>query len=163
MTAQPARLVTATAKTLTAVAFGTVLGTAGLLAGLIGASASDIETGDASSIVGTSLWVVLYVTLASILGLGIGMVARNSTAAIAGLLAWWLVVENLLNAFVDPRFSRFLPFVAGNKLLPLGDNTASIETLDAALTRTQDALVFGGYAAIALTIGTMLLCRRDTN
>ncbi len=163
LTAQPARLVIATAKTFVAAAFGAVLGTAGLVAGLIGASASDIETGDASTIVGTGLWAILYVTLASILGLGIGMVARHGTAGIAGLLVWWLVVENLLNAFLDPRLSRFLPFVAGHKLLPLDNANASIETLDAALTRTQDALVFGAYAAIALTIGTTLLCRRDTN
>jgi ABC-2 type transport system permease protein len=163
LTAQPARLAIATAKTLTAAAFGAVLGAAGLIAGIAGASIAGIETGDTSTIVDTSLWAVLFVSLASILGLGVGMIARHSTAAISGLLVWWLVVENLLNAFVDPRFSRFLPFVAGNGLLAIEDDTASIETLSAALTRTEDALVFGGYAAIALTIGTVLLYRRDTN
>ena len=55
LTAQPARLAIATAKAITAAAFGAVLGTVGLAAGLVGASASDIETGDASSILGTSL------------------------------------------------------------------------------------------------------------
>ena len=102
-------------------------------------------------------------SLASVLGLGIGMIARHSTAAISGLLVWWLVVENLLNAFLDPRFSRLLPFVAGNGLLPLDDPAASIETLSATLSRTENALVFGGYATLAFTIGTVLLCRRDTN
>ena len=163
LTAQPARLVIATAKTLIAAAFGAVLGAAGLAAGLVGASASDIETGDASSILGTGLWAVLFVSLASVLGLGIGMIARHGTAAISGLLIWWLVVENLISAFVDLRFSRFLPFVAGNGLLPLGEDNPSIETLSAAFTRTENALIFGGYAAIALTIGTVLLYRRDTN
>ena len=163
LTAQPARLVLATAKTITAAVFGAVLGAAGLAAGLVGASASDIETGDASSILGTSLWAILFVSLASVLGLGIGMVARHSTAAISGLLVWWLVVENLLNAFLDSRLSRFLPFVAGNGLLPLDDPAASIETISAALSRTENALVFGGYAALALAIGAVLLCRRDTN
>ncbi len=163
LTAQPARLAIATAKAITAAAFGAVLGTVGLAAGLVGASASDIETGDASSILGTSLWALLFVSLASVLGLGIGMIARHSTAAISGLLVWWLVVENLLNAFLDPRFSRLLPFVAGNGLLPLDDPAASIETLSATLSRTENALVFGGYATLAFTIGTVLLCRRDTN
>ncbi len=163
LTAQPARLVLATAKTITAAAFGAVLGAAGVAAGLVGASASDIETGDTSSILGTSVWAVVFVSLASVLGLGIGMVARHSTAAISGLLVWWLVVENLLNAFLDSRLSRLLPFVAGNGLLPLDDPAASTETLSAALSRTENALVFGGYAALALAIGAVLLYRRDTN
>ena len=163
LTAQPARLVIAASKTLIAAAFGAVLGAAGLIAGFIGASMAGIETGDTSTIIDTSLWAVVFVSVASILGLGVGMVARHSTAAISGLLVWWLVVENLLNAFVDPRFSRFLPFVAGNGLLAIEDDTASIETLNAALTRTEDLLIFGGYAAAALTIGTVLLYRRDTN
>ena len=163
LTAQPARLGIAAAKTLTAAAFGAVLGATGLIAGLVGASISDIETGDASTILGTSLWATLFVSLAAVLGLGIGMIARNSTVAISGLLVWWLVVENMLNAFIDPRLARFLPFVAGNGLLPLDDPAASIEALSISLTRTEDALIFGGYAAIALAIGTMLLSRRDTN
>ena len=163
LTARPARLAIAIAKAITAAAFGAVLGASGLVAGLVGASASDIETGDASSILGTSVWAVLFVSLATVLGLGIGMIARHSTAAISGLLVWWLVVENLLNVFLDQGLSRFLPFVAGNGLLPLDDPAASTETLSAALSRTENALVFGGYATLALTIGTVLLCRRDNN
>ena len=163
LTAQPSRMVIAVAKTLIASAFGAVLGAAGLFAGLTGALVGPIETGDTSTIIGTSLWAVLFVSLASILGLGIGMVARDSTGAISGLLVWWLVVENLLHVFVDSRFSRFLPFVAGNGLLAIGDDTASTETLNVALTRTEDALIFGAYAAVALIIGTVLLYRRDNN
>ena len=163
LTAQPARLVTATAKTLIAASFGAALGVTGLIAGLVGAFASDIETGDASTMVVTSLWATLFVALASVLGLGIGMIARHSSAAISGLLIWWLVVENLLNVFIDARLARFLPFVAGNGLLQLDDPAASVGSLSIALTRTENALIFGGYATIALAIGTMLLSRRDTN
>ena len=43
------------------------------------------------------------------------------------------------------------------------DDTASTETLNAALTRTEDALTYGSYAAAALIIGTVLLYRRDNN
>ena len=32
-----------------------------------------------------------------------------------------------------------------------------------ALTRPENALVFGGYTAVALVVGTVLLYRRDTN
>lgn len=163
LTAQPSRVVIAAAKTLTAAAFGAVLGLAGLVAGVIGASISPIATGDTSVIVETSMWAILFVSLASVLGLGIGMIARHSTAAISGLLVWWLVVESLLSVFVDAQFSRFLPFVAGNGLLALGSETQSIESISVELTRTEDAMVFGAYAAFALILGTVLLYRRDTN
>ncbi len=68
LTAQPARLVIAAAKTVTASAFGAVLGAAGLASGIIGASMAGIETGDMSTIVDTSLWAVLFVSLASVRG-----------------------------------------------------------------------------------------------
>ena len=163
LTGQPARLVIAASKAMLAAAFGAVLGAAGLISGIVGASLGGLEMGDVSTIVDTSLWAVLFISLASMLGLGIGMILRNSTAAVSGLLVWWLVVENLMVVFLDPGISRFLPFVAGNGLLGLEDDTASVETLTAALTRTEDALIFGLYAGVALTIGTVLLYRRDTN
>jgi hypothetical protein len=43
-----------------------------------------------------------------------------------------------------------------------GSDFATAESIAVALTRTQDALPFGGYAA-ALVIGTALLYRRDTD
>jgi ABC-2 type transport system permease protein len=39
----------------------------------------------------------------------------------------------------------------------------SPHALATALTRPENALVFGSYAAIALLVGTVLLYRRDTN
>jgi hypothetical protein len=42
------------------------------------------------------------------------------------------------------------------------DNRIRVVELTA-LTRAQDVLVFGGYTAAALLIGTVLLYRRDTN
>jgi hypothetical protein len=37
------------------------------------------------------------------------------------------------------------------------------KTLAIALTQPENALVFGGYAAVVLLVGTVLLYRRDTN
>ena len=37
------------------------------------------------------------------------------------------------------------------------------EALAVALTRPENALVFGGYTLVALVVGTVLLYRRDTN
>jgi len=98
-----------------------------------------------------------------VLGLGVGMIVRHSAAAISGLLVWWLVAENLLWAFLPATVSRFLPFYAGGALLGVDVDPNTPETIAVALTRTQDALVFGGFAAAALVAGTVLLHRRDTN
>lgn len=160
LTAQPARAVIAGSKTVIAAGFGALLGLVGLAAGFAGAYLGPIATGDTSTIVSTSLWAIGFASLASVLGLGIGMIARVSTAAVSGLLVWWLVVENLVGLFLAERFARFMPFTAGNGMLSAGPDQGSPEL---ALTATESALVFGGYAAVALLIGTVLLYRRDTN
>ena len=159
--AQPRRWVVATAKATTTGVFGAALGITGVAAGLIGAVAGGVPAGDTSTILESSLWAVAFTTLSSLLGLGVGMVARHSTAAISGLLVWWLVVENLLAVFLDPQVSRFLPFVAGNGLLQI-----VIEDPDAlagALSLPQNAAVFGGYALLALVAGAALLHLRDAH
>jgi ABC-2 type transport system permease protein len=97
-----------------------------------------------------------------VLGLGIGMIVRNSTAAIGGILVWGFVVENLLNLFLPVEVARFLPFFAGNKLLAYNNDFDTPEAIAVALTRSESALVFGGYAGVALLVGTLLLYRRDT-
>ncbi len=163
LTAQPTRSVIAFSKTVMASLFGAFLGATGLVAGLAGASLGGVPMGDTSTMLNTSLWAVLFTAVAAVLGLGIGMIARHSSAAISGLLVWWLVVENLLSVFVAERFSRFLPFVAGNGLLGVDTGPDPSGASELALTTTENALVFGGYAAVAMVIGTVLLYRRDTN
>ena len=163
LTAQPARWVIALSKTLTAAAMGLVLGAAGLAAGFAGALIADIETGDTSAIAATTLWALVWTSLSAVLGLGIAMIVRHSSGAVAGLLVWGLVVENLLNVFIPEKIARFLPFLAGNRLLALDSDLGSAEAIAVALTRVQNALVFGAYATVALVVGTVLLHRRDTN
>ena len=163
LTAMPARWVLVAAKTVMAVRIGVVLGMIGMLTGAAGAALGGLDGGDTGGILGTAAWALTFTTLASVLGLGVGMIVRHSAAAISGLLVWWLVVENLLWAFLPETVSRFLPFYAGGALLGVAVDTNTPETLAVALSRTQDALVFGGYAAIALLAGTILLYRRDTD
>ncbi|MDH3679960.1 MAG: hypothetical protein OEV40_08440 [Acidimicrobiia bacterium] len=86
------------------------------------------------------------------------MIARHSAAAISGLLIWWLVVESLVTVFVNERYSRFLPFIAGNRMLGFNDDEATVELL---FIRTENALIFGSYAALALAAGTVLLHRLE--
>jgi ABC-2 type transport system permease protein len=163
LTAQPARWVIAVCKTITATAVGLVLGAAGMAAGVGGAALGGLEAGDTSAMAATALWALLYTSLAALIGLGVGMIVRHSTGAISGLLVWWFVAENLLLAFAPAKAARFLPFDAGYRLLEVGSDFDTPEILAAALDRPQYALVFGGYAAVALAVGTVLLNRRDTN
>jgi hypothetical protein len=79
------------------------------------------------------------------------------------LLVWALVVENLVRTLIPANANRFMPFSAATGLLGIKSATDTPETLAAALTRVQDALLFGGYALAALAIGTVLFYRRDVN
>jgi ABC-2 type transport system permease protein len=160
--ARPSRWIIALAKTLTAAALGLVIGATGLVAGFGGAVLAGLDAGDTSSLAATISWALLFTTLSAVLGLGVGMIVRNSTAAIGGILVWGFVVENLLNLFLPVEVARFLPFFAGNKLLAYNNDFDTPEAIAVALTRSESALVFGGYAALALLVGTLLLYRRDT-
>ena len=161
LTAQPTRWVVAAGKTAMAAGRGLWLGAAGMTAGFVGAIAGGLELGSTRTIVVTTGWALLFTTLAAILGLGVGMIVRHSSAALSGLLIWGLVAENLLTVFLPEPASRFLPFVAGNNLLGIVGTGAFAEDAALALSRTQDALIFGGYTAVALVLGTVLLYRRD--
>ncbi len=162
LTAQPARWVLVVAKTVMAVRIGLVLGVIGMVTGTAGAFLGGLNAGDTGSMLATASWALSFTVLASVLGLGVGLVVRHSAAAISGLIVWWLVMENLVWAFLPETVSRFLPFYAGGALLGVDIDTTTPETIAVALSRTQDALVFGGYAAVALLVGTVLLYRRDS-
>jgi len=95
-------------------------------------------------IVSRTLWAIAFVAMASIVGLGVGMVARHSAAAIAGLLIWWLVVENLIVALAPARTARLLPFVAGNTMVGIEMDSPDTDLADIALTQPQNASLLAG-------------------
>jgi ABC-type transport system involved in multi-copper enzyme maturation permease subunit len=163
LTAQPARWVIAVSKTITAAAVGVVLGATGLAAGVAGAVVGGLDMGDTSTMAATTMWALLFTSLAALFGLGVGMIVRHSAGAVSGLLVWWLVVENTFTLFMPAQIGRFLPFFAGNALLGIESDTATTESIAVALSRPENALVFAGYTAVALVVGTVLLYRRDTN
>lgn len=159
--AQPARWVTVAAKSVIAAGFGLAMGVLGMIGGLSGAVLGGLEWGDTSGMPATALWGLLLATLAPLLGLGIGMILRHSAAAVSILLVWAFVLENLIRTLVPASANRLMPFSAANGLLDITSATDTPETIAAALTRVQDAMLFGGYALAALTVGTVLLSRRD--
>jgi hypothetical protein len=161
--AQPARWVTVAAKAMIASGFGLVMGIAGMAAGLGGAVLGGLDAGDTSGMAATALWGLLLTTMAPVFGLGAGLLIRHSSVAISLVLVWALVVENLIKALAPPDLSRFMPFSAANGLLGITAAGDTPETVAAALSRVQDAFLFGGYTVAALTVGTVLLYRRDIN
>ena len=113
------------------------------------------------TIVERSTWAGAFVALAAVFGLGVGMLARHSAAAISGLLVWWLVVENLVVALAPARAARFLPFVAGNAMVGIEMDSPDADLAGIALTRAQDALLLGAYATAAIVAGTIVLHRAE--
>jgi ABC-2 type transport system permease protein len=159
--AQPSRTTVAAAKATIALTFGAAIAAVGQLAGVLGGVLARADLGDGSTIVNRAAWAIAFVALASTLGLGVGMIARHSAAAISGLLVWWLVVENLIVALAPARVARLMPFVVGNGMVGIEMDSPDPELAGLTLTRTQDALILSAYATLALAAGIAVLHRQE--
>jgi hypothetical protein len=163
LAARPARWVIVAAKTITATTVGLALGTAGMTAGFAGAALGGVPLGSGSALTSRASWALLYIALASLIGLGVGMLTRHTAGAITGLLLWSFVIESLFGPAIPQHLRHFLPFSAGYRLLDAGPNFEAPVAIADLLARPQYALIFGGYAVVSLAIGTLLLYRRDSN
>jgi uncharacterized integral membrane protein len=163
LTAQPARWVIVTAKTITATLVGLMRGATGMIAGFGGAALGGVTLGDGNALASRASWALLYIALAALIGLGVGMIVRHTAGAITGLLMWSFVIESLFAPALPEAVRHFLPFSAGYRLLDAGPNFEPPVAILNQLDRPEYALIFGGYALISLAIGTLLLYRRDSN
>jgi hypothetical protein len=163
LAARPARWVVVAAKTTTAAGVGALLGTVGMVAGFGGAAAGGVELGSGSALISRALWALLYIVLAALIGLGVGMVVRHSAGAVTGLLVWSFVIESLFAPALPNAVRHLLPFSAGYRLLDAGPNFEPPVVIEHLLGRPAYALVFGGYAVVALVAGTVGLYRRDAD
>ena len=163
LVARPARWVIVAAKTITAATVGLALGATGMIAGFAGAAVGGVELGSGSALASRALWALLYIALAALIGLGVGMIVRHTAGAITGLLMWSFVIESLFAPALPQGVRHFLPFSAGYRLLDAGPNFEAPVAIADQLARPQYALIFGGYALVSLAIGTLLLYRRDSN
>jgi len=163
LAARPARWVVVAANTATAAGVGLALGTTGMAAGFAGSAIGGAELGGGSHLVSRALWASLYIVLAALIGLGVGMIIRHTAAAITGLLMWSFVVESLFAPLLPDAVLHLLPFSAGYRLLDAGPQFEAPVVIAEQLTRPAYALIFAGYALASLTVGTVLLYRRDTN
>ena len=122
LVARPARWVIVVAKTIIAATVGLALGTTGMIAGFAGAAVGGVELGSGSALTSRALWALLYIALAALIGLGVGMIVRHSAGAITGLLMWSFVIESLFAPAIPQGVRHFLPFSAGYRLLDAGPN-----------------------------------------
>jgi ABC-2 type transport system permease protein len=99
--------------------------------------------------------VFLSTALYGAMGVAIGALIRNQTAAIAAVLVWLLAVEGMLaTVFRSASFLDWLPAAAGRAMV---DATPT----DGALSLSVAALVLIGYTAVMSAFAARFLVRRD--
>jgi ABC-type transport system involved in multi-copper enzyme maturation permease subunit len=160
---QPSRRIVVLAKVGVAAIVGLILGTLSVAAGIVGAAASGVEWGDTANIVTNIPWALGYTMLSALLGLGVGLLLRSGAAAIAGVLIWGLIVEGVLALFLPAEISRFLPFLAGDRMLAVESQFIDTGSGGVQLTQVEGALVLAGYALLVLIAGALSFHRRDVS
>jgi ABC-2 type transport system permease protein len=160
---QPSRRIVVLAKVGVAAIAGFLLGALSVVVGVVGAAASGVEWGDTSNIVVNIPWALGYTTLTALFGLGMGLLIRSGAIAIASVLIWGLIVEGLLAMFLPAEIGRFLPFLAGDRMLALESEFLNTGTAGVQLTQLEGALVLAGYALLMLVAGALSFQRRDVS
>lgn len=103
--------------------------------------------------------IVVFAVIVSLLGFGLGMVIRNTPAAVAVLILWPLVVENIIFLILsaagvdDPQ--KFLPYVSG---FGLGNPDAASPD---GLGRVAGGVYFAVVTAVVAAAGAIITTRRD--
>jgi ABC-2 type transport system permease protein len=89
------------------------------------------------------------------LGVSIGALIRNQTAACAVVLVWLLAVEGIIgDVFAGSAFVQWLPAAAAHAIVDVG---ARGDALPAPVA----AAVFGAYVCVAAAVATRSTLRRD--
>ena len=154
---QPRRARVVVAKLVTGGVVGLVAGVVTCLATVVATiawyAAKDIDldlTSDVAirSLVGVSLWSLVYAAL----GVAIGAVIRTPPAAIVAAVVWLFVVENAL-AGLAVDVGRWLP---GTAATGLGNSP-----VPGLLSQTGSGLVLLGWTAAAAAVGALVTRRRD--
>ena len=109
-------------------------------------TSSDVLLLALGGLAGVALWGAI--------GVGVGAIIHNQVGAVITLLAWGLVVDNLLFGLV-PSVGRFMPTRAADGLMGL--------RVDHLLSPGAGAIVLIAWAAALVAIGVALIARRDLN
>lgn len=119
----------------------------------IGFDVSLSDPGVLRAVAGTGI----YMALAGICGLGLGLIIRHTAGAITAAIGFLLVLPALTQALPSPwdtRIGKFLPY-------SIGDQAAHPHQLNNHLGAVTGLVMLAIYAAALLAIGWALLQRRD--
>jgi ABC-2 type transport system permease protein len=110
------------------------------------------ESGVWHTVVGCFAWNVVF----AVIGVGVGALIRNLTAAIAAALAWVALVEGIVGQLLgDP--ARWLPFSTGSALGNLATATGAADPVPQVAAAGALAL----YAAVFAVVAIATTVRRD--
>lgn len=161
----PKRMVVVAAKALVTVLVAMVTeGAVVLLCLAVSSSVAtsrdfDIAIGDVPNANPAIVGIILFAAIVSLLGLGLGLLIRNTPAAVAILILWPLVAEGivggvLMAAGIDSA-GKWMPYNAGISMGLLDSQR------DESLSRVGAGLYFFAVTAVIGILGSMLTNRRD--
>ncbi len=118
----------------------------------------DIDFGSLPNFWPPVIGLVLFATIVSLLGFGVGLIVRSTPAAVSVLILWVLIVESLialiLSAAGVDNARKWMPYAAG---INLGNPDIDSESLG----RLAGGLYFGGFTLVVVLIGSIITQRRD--
>jgi ABC-2 type transport system permease protein len=150
-----------TAKIVVYTLAGVVFGVAGALTSLATIAVWFAATGETASwsddaelartLTGAVAWNAAFAAI----GVALGAVLRNLTAAVAAALVWVALVEAAVGQLIGNEANRWLPFYAGTALGRLPNAVAD------GLPQWGAGALLLGYAAACSAVALMVGARRD--
>jgi ABC-2 type transport system permease protein len=95
------------------------------------------------------------------IGVGVGALARNLVAAVAGALAWVAVVEGIAGQLIGSGLARWLPLHASESLDRASTTRGSGLLPGGLLPQWSGGLVLLGYAALFAAAALLITLKRD--